>query len=144
MRYELTKNNLNRILYITAFIAFISVFFTWFKCDSFFVEMNISWWELFKDLSWWKAVLLLIYTYFPIYSVFKISKNRLLTLPYISLIILGISGLFKDETFAEMMSDLLVNVTGMEVTLGFGFYLHFLALLVHCVAIYFYNRKTTS
>ena len=132
---------LKKILYITAFIAFISVFFTWFECNSFLYNINISWWELFKDLSWWKAVLLLIYTYFPIYSVYKISKNRLLTLPFISLIILGISGLFKDETFADMMSDLFVNITSMEINLAFGFYLHFLALLIHCVAIYFYNRK---
>ncbi|NOR45396.1 MAG: hypothetical protein GQ534_07400 [Candidatus Delongbacteria bacterium] len=135
---------LKQTLYITAFIAFISVFFTWFKCDSFFVKMNISWWELFKDLSWWKAALLFIYTYFPIYSVYKISKNRLLTLPFISLMILGISGLFKDETFADMMSDLFINVTGMEVNLAFGFYLHFSALLIHCIAIYFYNKKTVS
>ena len=135
---------LKQILYITAIITFISVFFTWFECNSFLYDIDISWWELFKDLSWWKAVLLLIYTYFPIYSVYKISNNRLLTLPYISLIILGISGLFKDETFAEMMSDLFINVTGMEVNLAFGFYLHFLALLIHCVVIYFYNRENVS
>ena len=137
-------NKLNQILYITTIVAFVSVFFTWFECNSFLYDVDISWWELFKDLSWWKAVLLLIYTYFPIYSIFKISKNRLLTLPYIALIILGLSGLFKDETFAEMMSDLLINVTGMEVTFAFGFYLHFVALLVHSIAIYFYNLKTTK
>ena len=137
----LTKDNIERTLYLTTLIAFISIFFTWFECNSFLYDVNISWWELFKDLTWWKAILLLVYTYFPIYSVFRISKNRLLTLPYISLIILGISGLFKDETFAKMMGDLLMNATGMEVSLAFGFYLHFLALLVHCIAIYFYNKK---
>lgn len=57
-----------------------------------------------------------------------------------SLFVLGISGLFKEESFNEMMSSLFLDITGMELSIGFGFYIHIIALITHCSAIYLYNK----